>query len=628
MNRICSKIGVVAAALSLHAGGAFADEILVGAEIPLTGSLARVGAGMHEGISVAVEVFNKTNGKHTIKIVTADDESAPAKAIAAVEKLAGDGVVAITGGYGSNNIGPASDAANKLGLPYITSGGVAENLTERGYKTFFRINNTAGYQKAMVGLLETMKVKSASVVYSTKEATADLAKDVEKELAAKGVAVTLHAFDPAITDFKPIINKVRLQDKPEVIVMVGYENDYVGILRAAKVLKPTVKAMVGVWSLATPKMASDFPDLMPAVYGTALLPFPAEFQSEEDKRFIAQLLLDQGQYEHCLTLLGSLDSSAAYLLDYEKLLDQLLRDQRHDLAQELLANATGSTHSILLEHYLDWHARRGDTQQAQKLLDKETPRLEPATLNWLLLNLAQRHFQSQPYWTADLLRQSDRLVSSRKGQPEWPFMRLLHLQHLLKEQAGRALSQRDSWTVRNHLEEIAKLHAQLEFDDALSERIHHCELLQALGESEQARTLAQEIERQLRDAQFPEEDDQGFYCDEFVTVMIRLGALDTARKLLEEGLASDWQEEPLLQAHVEADRLEEAVELISFKTLIGHADAPINALHQRILSLAEQDKQRSQRLQQRLLERLDDDKTWKTWGLISQGQRNETLCAI
>ncbi|WP_161865238.1 tetratricopeptide repeat protein [Pseudomonas yangonensis] len=351
-------------------------------------------------------------------------------------------------------------------------------------------------------------------------------------------------------------------------------------------------------------------------------------RSEEDKRFIAQLLLDQGQYEHCLALLGSLDSSAAYLLDYEKLLDQLLQDQRHDLAQELLANATGSTHSILLEHYLDWHARRGDTQQAQKLLDKETPRLEPATLNWLLLNLAQRHFQSQPYWTADLLRQSDRLVSSRKGQPEWPFMRLLHLQHLLKEQTGRSLSQRDSWTVRNHLEEIAKLHAQLEFDDALSERIHHCELLQALGESEQARTLAQEIERQLRDAQFPEEDDQGFYCDEFVTVMIRLGALDTARKLLEEGLASDWQEEPLLQAHVEADRLEEAVELISFKTLIGHADAPINALHQRILSLAEQDKQRSQRLQQRLLERLDDDKTWKTWGLISQGQRNETLCAI
>ncbi|QMV62248.1 hypothetical protein VUJ49_19845 [Pseudomonas berkeleyensis] len=347
-------------------------------------------------------------------------------------------------------------------------------------------------------------------------------------------------------------------------------------------------------------------------------------RSEEDKRYIAQLLLDKGQYEHTLTLLGSVDSAAAYLLDYEKLLAQLLHDQRHDLAQQLLLNSTGSTHSILLEHYLDWYVRQGDTRQAQKLLDDEASRLEPATLNWLMLNLAQRHCESQHYWTGDLLRQSDRLVSSRRGQPEWPFMRLLYLQHLLKEQAKRPLSQRDSWTIRNHLEEIAKLHAQLEFDDALSERIHHCELLQTLGEPEQARTLAKEIERQLRDAQFQEEDDRSFYCDEFVTVLIKLGELDTARKLLEEGLTSDWQEAPLLQAYVEADRLEEAVEQISFKTLIGHADAPINALHQRIVRLAEQDKQRSQHLQQRLFERLNDDTTWKSWGMLSQGQRNET----
>lgn len=347
-------------------------------------------------------------------------------------------------------------------------------------------------------------------------------------------------------------------------------------------------------------------------------------RSEEDKRYIAQLLLDKGQYEHTLTLLGSVDSAAAYLLDYEKLLAQLLHDQRHDLAQQLLLNSTGSTHSILLEHYLDWYVRQGDTRQAQKLLDDEASRLEPATLNWLMLNLAQRHCESQHYWTGDLLRQSDRLVSSRRGQPEWPFMRLLYLQHLLKEQAKRPLSQRDSWTIRNHLEEIAKLHAQLEFDDALSERIHHCELLQTLGEPEQARTLAKEIERQLRDAQFQEEDDRSFYCDEFVTVLIKLGELDTARKLFEEGLTSDWQEEPLLQAYVEADRLEEAVEQISFKTLIGHADAPINALHQRIVRLAEQDKQRSQHLQQRLFERLNDDTTWKSWGMLSQGQRNET----
>ncbi|MFJ3056299.1 ABC transporter substrate-binding protein [Herbaspirillum sp. NPDC087042] len=280
------RLAVLAwAASALVAGTAGAEELKVGVEIPLTGSLARVGSGMQEGINVAAEVFNKTNGKHKVKLVTIDDESAPAKAIAAVEKLAGDGVLAVTGGYGSNNIAPAADAAAKAGLVYVTSGGVDDNLVSSGRKNFFRINNVAGYQKAMVGLLDDMNARSVSIVYSTKEATAALAKDLEKAWAAKGLKVTAHAFDPAISDFKPIINKIKLQDKPEVIAMIGYENDYVGILRATRVLKPAVKAMVGVWSLATPKMAADFPDLVPNVYGTALLPYPAQFTTADGKLF-------------------------------------------------------------------------------------------------------------------------------------------------------------------------------------------------------------------------------------------------------------------------------------------------------------------------------------------------------
>ncbi|RYF04966.1 MAG: amino acid ABC transporter substrate-binding protein [Oxalobacteraceae bacterium] len=286
MNK-ASMIAVAAAVASAAAamGVAQADELLVGVEIPLTGPLARVGMGTQEGIRVAAEVFNKTNGKHTIKLVTVDDESAPAKAVAAVEKLASQNVVAITGGYGSNNIAPAADAAGKLDLVYVSSGGVDDSLVNGGRKNFFRINNTAGYQKALVGLLSDLNVKSVSIIHSTKEATQGLATAVQKTLGGKGVKVEMHAFDPAITDFKPIINKVKLRDRSEFIVMVGYENDYVGILRAARVLKPSIKGIAGVWSLATPKMAADFPDLMPNVYGTAVLPYPVAFSTPDGKAF-------------------------------------------------------------------------------------------------------------------------------------------------------------------------------------------------------------------------------------------------------------------------------------------------------------------------------------------------------
>jgi branched-chain amino acid transport system substrate-binding protein len=286
LNLKRTALSTLAALIAAGAlGNAAAEQVTVGVELPLSGALARVGAGMQEGIMVAAEVFNQSNGKHKIKLITIDDESAPAKAIAAVEKLASQGAVAITGGYGSNNIAPASSAADKLGLVYITSGGVDAGLVNSGHRNFFRINNTAGYEKALLGLLQEVDAKSVSIIHSTKEATSSLARNVHQALAARGVKVVSHAFDPAITDFKPIVNKVKLQDKSEVIAMVGYENDYVAILRAARVLKPKVKAMVGVWSLATPKMAEDFPDLMANVFGTALLPFPARFTTADGKAF-------------------------------------------------------------------------------------------------------------------------------------------------------------------------------------------------------------------------------------------------------------------------------------------------------------------------------------------------------
>ncbi|GAB3449533.1 ABC transporter substrate-binding protein [Insolitispirillum peregrinum] len=279
----CCAVGAV-----MMASPAMAAEFVLGSELPLTGKLARVGTGMSEGIAIAIDLANaKYAGQHHFSVQTIDDETNPAKAVAAVEKLASDHVVAITGGYGSNIIGPASEAAAKAGLVYMTSGGVAPELTQRGLDSFFRINNADGYGKAMVGLIETMGAKSVAILYSNKEATAAMATYVQKALTDKGIKITSHEFDDTTTDFKPIMNKVKLQDRPEVVAMIGYENDYIGILRAGAVLKPDVKAMVGVWSLATAQMNKEFHDQVQGVYGTSPLPYPVVFKGGEAQDFAA-----------------------------------------------------------------------------------------------------------------------------------------------------------------------------------------------------------------------------------------------------------------------------------------------------------------------------------------------------
>jgi len=278
----------VVAALACMSATALAEEktIKIGSQVPLTGGLARVGLDFLEGIQVAVKQANDDNeGQYQFELLTIDDETAPAKAVAAVEKLASQGVVALTGGYGSNIVGPASGAAHELGIPYITSGGMAVGLTQRGFKNFFRLSNLEGYSKAMAGLAKMVDADKVSIVYNNVESTTDLAEALERALDKAGIESVIHSYDGSTGNFTPLVNRIRLQDRPDVIAMVGYENDYIAILRAAKILKPDIKAIVGGWSLATAQMNSEFNDVVQGVAGTSMLPYPVHFSGGEAQRF-------------------------------------------------------------------------------------------------------------------------------------------------------------------------------------------------------------------------------------------------------------------------------------------------------------------------------------------------------
>lgn len=269
----------------MAANSASAHDYKVGTHMALTGSLARVGNSMWQGIQIAADLFNLAEkGKNTVELSVIDDESSPAKAVAAVEQL-GPKVDAFVGGFGSNLVGPASETSDRLGKVYVTGGAVAKGIVERGLKGFFRVNNNEGYAKAIDQFAAQIGVKSMSILYSTKDATADVAKQVEGLVNQRHVKVTMHAFEANVTDFKPTINKIKLQDRPDMILMSGYENDYVGILRAAQILKPDVKMFVGTFGLATEQMNRDFHDVVQNVAGTAVLSYPPIFTTADGKNF-------------------------------------------------------------------------------------------------------------------------------------------------------------------------------------------------------------------------------------------------------------------------------------------------------------------------------------------------------
>ena len=113
----------------------------IGALYPLTGNLALLGNENLNGAQIAVDVVNEAGGigGKKVELVTGD-ASTPDKAQAEAERLLSSaGVQVITGTYSSGLSYAASQVAERRGAIYWETGGIADGLTKREFKNFFRV---------------------------------------------------------------------------------------------------------------------------------------------------------------------------------------------------------------------------------------------------------------------------------------------------------------------------------------------------------------------------------------------------------------------------------------------------------------------------------------------------------
>ena len=275
ITAIIIAVIVIVAAVGIGVGVYLATKprpkptIKLGCHEPLTGALAKHGEGSLRGIKLAIKHFEEDTG-YKVELIVKDDESSPEKAAEVVEELCTVYKVhAITGGYGSHIIGAASEAAERNKVIYVTSGGVASELVERGFKYFFRCTNVPGYAKAQIGFCKEKGVSKLAIIYNTKVATADLA-NAAKELAEKeGIEVVYFEGYPAgTTDFKPMIT-AAVAAGAEVLIQEGYFPDYVACIRDCKTLDAPFKAWIGCWGAMIRDFVEELGDLSEYCYGTS-----------------------------------------------------------------------------------------------------------------------------------------------------------------------------------------------------------------------------------------------------------------------------------------------------------------------------------------------------------------------
>ena len=157
--RLKSILGLACAASMsvLLADNAFAQAtVKIGAIFPLTGGAASAGLHAKAALEVAMDIINNAHpefgdfplaksaglsglGGAKVEVVFADNQGSPATGQnQALRLITEEKVVALTGAYQSGITLTASAISEKYGIPFLTGESVAANLTERGFKFFFR----------------------------------------------------------------------------------------------------------------------------------------------------------------------------------------------------------------------------------------------------------------------------------------------------------------------------------------------------------------------------------------------------------------------------------------------------------------------------------------------------------
>ncbi|MGH6991126.1 MAG: ABC transporter substrate-binding protein, partial [Stellaceae bacterium] len=128
----------------------------IGFIMALTGNAAAAGQSTKAAVDMAADIINTPHpelapltlaataglprlGGAKVEVIWADNQGSPAVGQSdALRLITQDHVVALCGAYQSSVTLTSSAVAERYGIPFLAPASVAANLTERGYKWFFR----------------------------------------------------------------------------------------------------------------------------------------------------------------------------------------------------------------------------------------------------------------------------------------------------------------------------------------------------------------------------------------------------------------------------------------------------------------------------------------------------------
>jgi branched-chain amino acid transport system substrate-binding protein len=250
------------------AGHASAQDktVKIGAIFPFSGNAASIGVHTKAALEVAMDIINNAHpelgnlplaknaglaglGGAKVEVVFADNQGSPATGQnQALRLITEEKVVALTGAYQSGITLTASAIAEKYGIPFLNGESVAANLTERGFKWFFRTTPIASdFAKIYFDFLGDMKAAGAktdtvAMVHDNTEYGTSVATVITNVFKANGQNAPIDiAYAANATDVQAQVLQLK-EKKPDVVIMISYTSDAILFAKTMQALdyKPSM----------------------------------------------------------------------------------------------------------------------------------------------------------------------------------------------------------------------------------------------------------------------------------------------------------------------------------------------------------------------------------------------------
>lgn len=234
-------------------------DIILGAPLPLSGTLAAIGQNCQRGHDLAVDEINSAGGIGAlggakVKIVYADIKSDPTVTTSETERLISTShPVAIMGAYSSALTYVATEVSERNKVPFIAPMAQADSITDRGFKYVFRQALLASAVGARaVDMVVDMSqrfntpVKNIAILYENTLAGQTGSAGVRAHAPQVGLTIVYdQSYSQGLSDFSPIIAKVKAAN-PDVVFMQSYLNDAILIATTFRQLDFNPKAFVAL----------------------------------------------------------------------------------------------------------------------------------------------------------------------------------------------------------------------------------------------------------------------------------------------------------------------------------------------------------------------------------------------